>query len=204
MTIKLSFLGFASALLFLSSCASQYRSINPESLQYTAKSSNDGIDLGYRYAVLQDKDNKKYAKKEVKTGIKVVALNITNHSDRDLVFGKNMRLFSGDTEVPIVEHDIVARKLRQNAPAYLAYLLLCFVNVYVDNGFERKTYPVGLVLGPAITIGNAATASSSNKRFYQELARNNLLNKTIKPGETMSGLVGVRISGFNPLSLRVN
>ena len=170
----------------------------------TEFSSSDEVDLGYRYAVLADKGNRKYAKKEAKTGIKLVALSLTNKTDKELAFGKNMRLFSGEIETPIVEHDIVARSLKQIAPGYLGYLLLSFVNLYVDNGYERKIYPIGLVLGPGIAIGNISVATTANKRFKAELLRQNMLNRTIKPGETAFGLIGIRNSGFNPLSVKVN
>src|SRR5690349_20587362 len=112
--------------LLLTSCASRYRAIYPTTLEYSAKTTQEGVELGYRYAVLEELGNRKYAKKERRTGVKVVALKITNNTSRDLILGKNMKLMSGTSEVPVLTTNTVVSSLKQPAPAYLLYLLLSF------------------------------------------------------------------------------
>ena len=78
--------------IFLSSgCASSYQMINPPGLTYLSNSSDKSVSLDYKYNLLP----KKYAKKEVKNNIRLVAVKITNNSGRDLVFAKDIKLTYG-------------------------------------------------------------------------------------------------------------
>jgi hypothetical protein len=194
---------FLGLLLALSSCAATYNKINPEGISYTNLTAQDGVTLGYRFAVLEESQNRKYAKKEIKTGIKLVALSLTNGTEKDLTLGQNLFLYAGERQLALADQSATIRALKQRTPSYLGYLLLSFLNVYVDNGIERKIYPVGLVVGPAITIGNMAMASGANNNFTREMMRYNLFNRTIKPGEKVFGLVGLRNTSYDPLSIKL-
>ena len=60
--------------------------------------------------------------------------------------------------------------LEQNTPIYLLYLLLSPLQLTKteNNGFETKTtpfFPIGLILGPGISIGNMIVSSTANKNF---------------------------------------
>ena len=72
---------------------------------------------------------KKYAKKEFKKQIDVVAIQITNNSQRDLTFGKDVKLTKYDgQELLIINNNQVHSSLKQGVPIYLLYLLFryCF------------------------------------------------------------------------------
>ena len=75
-------------VLYLTGCASNYKTIQPRGINYISTNENDGISLQYRYDLL----DKKYEKKEEKNGVKLVAIKITNNSDQDLIFGKDVTL----------------------------------------------------------------------------------------------------------------
>ena len=69
--MKLSKIGLLLAItIILNSCASGYQMINPNSLNYNSNDTKKGISLEYKYDLL----DKKYAKKETKKGVKVLAI----------------------------------------------------------------------------------------------------------------------------------
>lgn len=76
----------------LGGCASSYRPIRPSTLNYTAPVFGNGIGLSYKYDVLKERRNKKYAAKEADHGLKLIAVKLTNNTDtvinvgRDLIF----------------------------------------------------------------------------------------------------------------------
>ncbi len=191
--------------LLLSSCAATYKPLRPERLNYNAHDVQDGISLSYKYDVLRERGNRRYANKEENKGVRIVAVKVTNNSDSDLIIGRNAAFFSGSTQLFPLEASVAQRMIRQSSASYLPYLLLTFVNLTVTKKDGSKTtqdvYPIGLALGPGITIGNMAVASSANSNLLRDLMVNDLFDKKIKPGETMYGIIGLRGWDYKPLSL---
>ncbi|MEM0992348.1 MAG: hypothetical protein AAGI49_04885, partial [Bacteroidota bacterium] len=72
---------YFSLSILVASCATSYRKIEPNTVKYTAANEDQNIQFGYRYDLLQTKGNKRYANKESKRGIQVVAVEITNNAD---------------------------------------------------------------------------------------------------------------------------
>jgi len=191
------------SVLFMSGCAATYKAINPTQLYYTAHTSRDNILISYKYNVLQEKGDKKFAKKEAKKNIQLIAIKLTNNTGHTINIRKDLILYSGDTPIyPMTPMDI-KNKLRQIVPAYLPYLLLTFTSLIVSNGYTTVAYPVGIVLGPGITAGNMAVAATANKRLLSELNDFNILDRDIGPGDTVFGIIGVRNSGYGPISARL-
>jgi hypothetical protein len=89
--------------------------------------------------------------------------------------------------------------LKQGVPVYLLYLLLTPMNLYTGDDVT----PIGLVLGPGIAFGNMIGAGGANQNFLKELESFNLMNKSIQPGETLYGIIGIRDSGYNPITIKV-
>lgn len=195
------------AILTLTNCASGYEKIEPKSINYISTHEINNVKLAYKYDLL----NKKYAKKEVKKGIKLVALKITNNSDRDLMFGKNIKLtYENGSEIYVLENEIVFKELKQNPAIYLLYLLLTPVNVYVNESTSSpyedansSTIPVGLILGPGLAGGNMIAAGSANKKFETEMLEYNINGTIITKGETKFGLIGIRANSFDSLQLKI-
>lgn len=194
-----------SLLFLLSSCAATYKPIMPERLNYNAHDVQNGISLSYKYDVLRERGNRRYANKEEKKDVRIVAVKVTNNSDSDLIIGRNTAFFSGSTQLFPLEANVAQRMIRQSSASYLPYLLLTFVNLTVikKDGYKttQDVYPIGLALGPGITIGNMAVASSANGNLLRDLMANDLFDKKIKPGETMYGIIGIRGWDYKPLSL---
>lgn len=201
--LKITFILSVAALL--TSCASGYRAIAPNSLHYRSNASDQGVVLEYKYELLE----KKYKKKETKKDIRLAAIKITNNSGRDLVFGTDIKLTYGDgSELFIMETKKVYSSLKQSTASYLFYLLLTPLQLYKTesvNGVptEITTVPIGLVIGPGVAGGNMIAASSANKKFKKDLQDNDLYGTTIKTGETVSGLIGIRTDDYPAINIKV-
>lgn len=195
-------------LLFLSGCASIYRPINPSTLNYNSHDLQDGIGISYKYGVLSERGNKKYARKEYKKNVKLIAVKITNNTESVINIGKNAAFFSGQNQIIPMEPMAIKKSIKQIVPAYLPYALLTFVNFTVtktsSSGMpETDVYPIGYGLGPAVTFGNMAMAGSSNRDLLNELYEYNILGRDIQKDETVYGIIGVRNIGYNPLTLKM-
>ncbi|MFK5983184.1 MAG: hypothetical protein QM499_09740 [Flavobacteriaceae bacterium] len=193
---------FFTAIITLTSCASSYKPTTPKTQNYASSSKVNNVKLEYKYNLLQ----KKYAKKEVKKGVKVVAIKVTNNSDNDLMFGSDIKLtFENGKQVPIVENNYVFKTLKQSTPIYLLYLLLSPINLYTDNGNgSTNNFPIGLIIGPGITAGNMITAASANKKFKTELLEFDINGVLIKKGETKYGLIGIQTDTYDSLKLKID
>ncbi len=192
-------------IISLYSCASSYEMINPETLAYSSVDNQNGIKLEYKYDVLE----KKYGKKEKRKSTKVVAVKISNTTANDLTLGKNLFIQNGTGDkITLLENPQIFGPLKQNVPAYLLYMLLTPMTLNktttdTNTGVQEMEtiFPLGFIVGPGITALNMITASSSNKKFKTELTEKNLIGKTIKAGETVSGLIGLQSDTFTNLSI---
>lgn len=207
MTNTITRLFTIATAFILSGCAASYKSIYPVSLNYDSHQSKNGVELSYKYDVLRQNGNKKYAKKENKKGVKLVAVKITNNSQSVVNIGKNLTLYSGNNQIRPMEPLVIKESIKQIVPGYLPYLLLTFVNLTTtksQNGtIEQNVIPVGLILGPGITLGNMLIAGDANAKLLDELKLYNLIGRDIKPGETVYGIIGVRDMGYSPITVEV-
>jgi hypothetical protein len=191
----------------MNSCASSYKMINPNNLNYNSTDLDNGVSLSYKYDLLK---KKKYSKKETKRGVKLVAIKITNNSDKDLVFGQDISLtYENGNGINIMDSDKVFKSLKQGTLGYLLYLLLTpaqLTKTETTNGITttESLFPIGLILGPGLAGGNMLAASSANTKFKNELLNNDLNGMTIKKGETKSGLIGIRTDNYDVIKIKVN
>lgn len=188
-----------TVILLLSACASPYHLIKPGNINYQTNIANEDVDFFYKYGVLSERGNGKYAKKESARGIKVVAVKITNRSNQPLTFGKDLLIHSNGKPISPLEPKLIHRSLKQGVPIYLLYLLLTPLQLTTGDG----TTPIGLVLGPGITVGNMVGAGAANQNFLKEMEDNFLDGKVIPAGETVHGIVGIYDLGFSPLTLEL-
>ena len=133
----------------------------------------------------------------------MIAVKITNNTDSIINVGKNVAFYSGQNQIFPMEPMVIKESIKQIVPGYLPYLLLTFTNLYVSDGTSTETYPIGLGLGPVITIGNMAVAGSANKNMLNELYEYNILSRDIQKGETVYGIIGVRDMGYSPISVKM-
>jgi hypothetical protein len=196
--------------ILLNSCASGYKKINPETINYASKSIEGNILLEYKYDLLE----KKYKKNETKNNVKLFAVKITNNSEKEVVFGRDFKLiYESGTEVRLIETENLFKKIKQSPASYLWYLLLSPTQFYsgtttTSNGYYTETkpansFPIGLVLGPGLAGGNMIAASTANTNFKNELMQFDLNGKTIKKGETVYGLIGIKSRRYDSIKIKM-
>ena len=196
--------------ILLNSCASGYKKINPETINYASKSIEGNVLLEYKYDLLE----KKYKKNETKNNVKLFAVKITNNSEKEVVFGRDFKLiYESGTEVRLIETENLFKNIKQSPASYLWYLLLSPTQFYsgtttTSNGYYTQTkptnsFPIGLVLGPGLAGGNMIAASSANMNFKNELMQFDLNGKTIKKGETVYGLIGIKSRRYDSIKIKM-
>ncbi len=201
-------LGYAAILAFailINGCAGIYKDINPPVIHYYNSDVSDGIGFSYKYDVLTERGNMRYAKKERKKGVKLVAVKITNNYDTTLNIGRDIIFYSGNDQITIVNPYVVHNLIKQSTAGYLFYLLLTPLQFNTLDNYGRviETYNVGLAMGPGITLINMITAVNANSRLSRELVKYNVMNRDIQSGETIYGIIGIMDTGFNPISVRL-
>lgn len=189
-------------LALATSCAGSYTPIRPKRItSYISSASSGPVSFAYQFDALRlGGPNKKYVKKEMKYGYHVVAVQVTNNWDREINFTRDLTLLYGDRPVMPVPAAIAAHDLRQGVAIYLLYLL---ANVRVGGTTDVRTgattggtfLPTGLL----IAGGNMLGAGTANGNMRKELEANDLTNRTIKPGETVYGLISLRETAVAPL-----
>ncbi|MBI3220793.1 MAG: hypothetical protein HYZ44_14860 [Bacteroidetes bacterium] len=189
------------SLVFLSSCATTYKTLAPKSFGTTEVL--DSVSFSYKYGILEESGNKKFAKREVPNSIKVLSVKIVNQTKNELIIGKNCKFFSGNNELELVDPIEAHRKLKQGVAEYLVYMLLTPIklNIKDPKSFTTDVIPIGLGLGPLLTVANVSIAASANGKFLKELKSYNLIDKKVLPGQTVFGLITVRTNDFGPIRL---
>lgn len=201
---------FKTLLLFvviinLTSCASGYRMIQPDKINYVSKTENNNVTLEYKYDLLR----KKYKKKEDKKDIRLVAIKVTNNSDKDLIFGRDMTLtYANGNQIYVQDNMKTFKSLKQSPASYLWYLLLTPLNFTTTtsngNNSSSSSFPAGLIVGPGLAGGNMIAAGSANKKFEQELMEFDINGTTILKGTTVYGLIGIQGDSFDALQLKID
>lgn len=190
-----------SCYLF-SSCAASYRPVMPNTLHYP-ESTTQGDNFWYKYDVLVLSHNRKLARKEFNSAVRVVAVKIYNNTGQTLKYGVNYKLYSGDQEAEVLAPAETAHYIRETVPLYLLYLLFTPMTLTTNNGTSSSTLPIGLIIGPALTGINVGVAATANSHFRNELEQYNLVNTEIKPGETVYGLIGIMARDYGTLSMKI-
>lgn len=191
----------SSALL--SGCASSYKPLYPEKTSYANSSKYKDLKFSYKYDVLTLAGNKKYPKKELKKGIRLVAIKLENTSNVAIAFD-SLIFNNGERNLDLMDNFTLSNLLKQGVWEYLLYspIFLFISKSEAVNGHttdEKTTYiPNGL----AIAAGNMIGAGDANSNFRKELIKYNLKGKMIPPGEAVSGLIGFPTTETTILSIK--
>ncbi len=92
-------------------------------------------------------------------------------------------------------------------PIYLLYLLFSPMTINTsstsaDGAPKSNSFPIGLIIGPALTATNMIVAGTANKNFKEEIEQYNLYRQ-VHDGETMYALIAFRDIGKDEITLRL-
>lgn len=185
-------------------CASSYKAIHPTIVNYSNELVTDSISFSYKYDVLWDSGNRKYARKERKRNTKMVAVKIVNHSNKTIVFSKNVKLYASGKLIPVIGKDSLFDEFRQPAGAYILYLLLTPIHkMSVNFNGPTNIFPFGYIVGPVLATFNIMVAAHANSNFKYELDTYSMEDRAIPPGDTVYGLVGIDVNDYLPLTIKL-
>ncbi|HMG91753.1 MAG TPA: hypothetical protein VK589_16960, partial [Chryseolinea sp.] len=147
--MRTKLLALACIAAIFSGCAGSYHPVRVKNLSYSSVTEDHGIEMQYKYDILREAGNKKYAKKELKKNIRLVAVEFTNNSDRPINFKEDIEIYSGDRKIIPLEPAYAKKELKQIAPLYLLWSLLWVtINKCDDHGDCSSTpLPVGAAIG---------------------------------------------------------
>ncbi|PJJ59205.1 hypothetical protein [Hymenobacter chitinivorans] len=195
----------ATILLFGTSCAGSYTAVRPSTItNYTAVTSpNSPVEFGYSYGALSVHGrNKKYLKKERKRGYQTVAVRVKNNTATELNFSRDLELYFGDRPVMPISGLQAANDMKQGVWIYLLYApLAATVGGTYDPQTGVTTGGTIIPWGLGVSAGNILGSSSANTNMRNEFAANDLTNKVIRPGETVTGILCLRETNVAPLHL---
>ncbi len=208
LTITRSLASFLTGCTLLGSgCAGSYTAIKPDRIgTYQSSLTKSPVQLDYQFDALRlQGHNKKYVKKELKKGYHVVAVRITNTTGAEINFSRDAVLYYGDRPIMPVAGSIAAHDMKQGVAIYLLYVLLnpSFTKTNSTNGYVTNSESSTYYIGPFIAGGNMLGASMANGNFRRELEQYDLTNRTIRPGETVFGLLCLRETSVAPLRLEL-
>jgi hypothetical protein len=119
-----------------------------------------GVEMQYKYDVLKQAGNRKYARKADNKNIRLVAIEFTNLTDQEIDFGKDVEILAGNVAIIPLHPDVVKREVKQMSGLYMLWSLF-WVTITKCEGDDCSVtpIPVGLLIG----IANTAGASGANK-----------------------------------------
>ncbi len=144
------------------------------------------MNYDYKSDVLAITGNKKYAKRERKSGINIIAVKITNNTTQMISVKNGIKFMTSGREIVPVESYIVEDNIKQKNIGF--YALYCLLTLNITENGETAIYPFGI----GIAAGNIALAVSSNSQFRKNFSEENIMNKRIPPGETIYGLAAFK------------
>jgi hypothetical protein len=198
-------------ILLVSGCSSTYHAMSLGILDYTQCDTVKGISYGYHFNSLRDFRNNKYAEKENQKNIKLVAFNITNLSGRRIDLVNNLEYYQNNTRlIKPMEPNSIYSTFKLNPKKYLADLSLIIVNAYwiesygvgSDADLHFRIIPIGIFIGPILTLYNMSTVKKSNLMFGKDLDKYSPFT-SIEAGAKRFVLIPFEDIGEQPIQIRI-
>lgn len=192
---KISNLVLLLIVLLFSNCASYYRVVNPDKINFPPASNTvERIDLTYRYDVLKDAGNKKYVNSEHNKNVRIIAVKLTNNTDTTINISNDITFFCGSTKVRLLSPLETKTKIQQSWYAYGLYVVPCLITLA----------PLDIIVFGGIGVGNMIVAGNANKKLLSELIMYDITNKELKKGESTVGLIGIETTYSDPITVKLN
>lgn len=182
------------------SCATTYRAVDPQKSNYYTEMEIDSIKYGFDKETFQLQAKKRYAKKARKKDVSIVGFYVENNTAdtllpiRDLTFqhgGKNIK------PMPLKEAHVAVSQ--GEILHFLWYAIAIPIPAVVDAiGSPFIQAPVALITGNY----NMFMAGAANRKFRENLQRDNIVYRKIPPGESMYGLVSFNQTIISDLTIQ--
>jgi hypothetical protein len=189
---------------FLMGCATQYRHIQPNFMEYSAIPDlldSGNIEITYRYNVLRGASNEKYARMEEREGICLLAVRITNNGNDTLFFPDDILIECRNSCVFPLEMDEAIDVFIQDHPAVLDELGGATADVVTINTSWGFIIPLAASIPSLI---NSSVEAKANDHFINEMLDYYLVYSNVPPGETVSGLLALPVEPNTPLTFMKN
>ena len=187
---------FILIYLFSPGCATQYRHVEPQSIKYYNEpdyTHNGEVEVTYRYNILENARNKKYARMEQRSGVCLLAVRIANFGNDTLFIPDDLIIESRNYNVFPLDMDEAINVFIQDSPVLDG--VSSAGNIQIDAGWGWVV-PLAASIPGAI---NNAVEQRANDRFIKEMLDYYLVYSNVPPGETVSGLLALPVKSNTPL-----
>jgi hypothetical protein len=172
--------------LFFTGCASNYHFIEPLKLDFqqpTDTLTGGLVQITWRYNVLKDAGNRRYARKEKRNRVSLLALRIDNRSADTLRFPED---FLVSTDSVLLE------------PLLLEEAGEALSQTFVEDN-PAADVDAGTTLDFITGLFNTGIQLKANLRFAKEMMEYYLVYSDIMPGSVVVGLVALPVKSGAPL-----
>lgn len=187
-------------------CAVRYKPINPESVAFDAVEETDDIRFAYRYDVLAYRGNTRLAKYQETKGARIIAVQITNKTDRPLNIARDMDLYTEAGEYPYqMDIKTAAKNFSQPVAQYLLYGLLFYAKIDCEELGRDCRFSKVIPFGLGIAAVNMIIANKANREMREEFQEYNIESRDIAPGQTVYAILALEIEDkeYSPLKLEL-
>lgn len=192
--------------LFMMSCASYYKPIRPDTLNYSNKQiSNEKLEVSYMYDVYSISDNRKYSRKEKNNNYRTIAVRIRNLTDTTrIITTDNFRIFANERELTVANKTAYFSTVYQMPEVYLLHGLWgpWRVDSWSDSNGKSGSKTTYIPIGITIGVINVIVASAANSNHKKNLNNNEIFGRTIKPNGTITGIIILNYSQYDPLDFK--
>lgn len=195
------------AAIILTSCGVSYKPLNLETLPYQNSAKlKENVTVSYLYDVQTATKNRRYAKKERKSGLAAVAVRIKNESDQPITLtNEKLSVFvTGGSEKPALPVTSYTNVVKQHPPVHLLHALWGpWQYSYWEDSRGRHSSFKYIPVGAAVGLINLIIAAGGNKKHLEQMSTHQLYGQTIEPGKTVNGIVILQMSNYEPLTFQL-
>jgi len=201
--MKFNCLALLVATVFLSSCASTYYASNPGAFTYKTaiKNDKDRVEYYFIFDVLKKMDLKKYANKERRKKVNMVAVKMVNNSDSTITLDRShFSVISDNNKIKLYTPEEFYQFIKQKKGFYFFWVLFnpsytttTSPSPYYSNGYAYVSPPQvkyhSIPIGIPLALYNFFRAKAANKKLRADLKKNYLIGKSIPPGGVAYGYI---------------
>jgi hypothetical protein len=171
-------------VLLSTSCASIYRPINTDKMEYlTFSKVADSVDVSYNYETQLSFKNGKYKNAERRTNYSAVSIKIRNNSSRKIIIKPETFILKIDGKTAdVISSDQYASVVRQNTASFLVYGIF---GPYIPMNDGVIYTPIFLSIG-LLNMGIAAHANTEHKKNIKDLE---IWGKSVHPKSNLTGII---------------